>query len=508
MKAFATTAQRKKYVFLLLLLTVGMLGLRLWHLKADFPSGSIWIQDSAKYTDEGWYTNAALNHIIFGHWYLPGDWSPAVAMPVWPWMIGVLFHFTGISIVAARVLEVVCSWLSVLMAYLVVRQYRSAYLGVIVAFLIACNTLGFFFNRLAILEAPVVLFMLLAVYVAGYVKRDSYFLAFLVGIAFCVLTLTKATGPFLLPAVLYPIWAKNRKNPSAAWRLLAIAFTTAIVILQIEKHFVLQNHLADYGAFFGPIHPGCLIAHAFPKFVRFLLRATWIDPVLYPIALLAFFMALFRFRFLWKDTLFVTAFLWEIGYAAFIIFHLDGPPRYFVVLIVPTVVLALLFTEAVLKQSRAAGMVLSALILASVAWNIGYTVHFMLRPQYTLLNASYGVRREIRSHPNWSPLLMGHGADQISLMAGGMPTVDTDGAMSFKEKLKTYHPGWYMFWGEDQPGRVEVLNSEDTIVTVTRFPALDFPGKQTLVLYQIAPRPIALPVKEDLSRVDAGVCNY
>jgi len=51
--------------------------------------------DWAKYTDEGWYGDAAIRHYQLGHWYVPGDFNPAAALPVWPLLELALFRVTG-----------------------------------------------------------------------------------------------------------------------------------------------------------------------------------------------------------------------------------------------------------------------------------------------------------------------------------------------------------------------------------------------------------------------------
>ena len=72
--------------------------LHAWHLRADFPNGSPWVFDWAKFTDEGWYGNAAIRAHLFGNWYMAGDFNPAVAVPVWPFLEGLLFFFTGVTV--------------------------------------------------------------------------------------------------------------------------------------------------------------------------------------------------------------------------------------------------------------------------------------------------------------------------------------------------------------------------------------------------------------------------
>jgi hypothetical protein len=59
---------------------IAMYALMFVHLLADFPHGAPW-SDMSKATDEGWYGGGALHHFVFGHWYLPDSFNPAVAMP-------------------------------------------------------------------------------------------------------------------------------------------------------------------------------------------------------------------------------------------------------------------------------------------------------------------------------------------------------------------------------------------------------------------------------------------
>lgn len=85
-----------------LVLICGFAALHALHLSADFPNHSPWFSDAAKYTDEGWWANAAIRAHLTGNWYLQNDYNPAVAVPVWPFLEWVLFFFTGVGIEAAR----------------------------------------------------------------------------------------------------------------------------------------------------------------------------------------------------------------------------------------------------------------------------------------------------------------------------------------------------------------------------------------------------------------------
>lgn len=483
----------KRGFWILLFVTACLLALRLWHIRADFPDYRFYSQDGARYTDEGFYLSAAIQHFTLGHAYVPGGWNPGVFMPVWPFMAGLLFHFTGVSVAAARSLAVVCTWLGVLFAYLVARQYRSRAFAAWTAFLIAVNALGFFFGRLALLEPALVMFILLAIYLAGKVRPGNYGLAVGVGVVFAIATLTKTTGPFLLPAVLYPIWANNRHADGrwAGWKLVGAALATTIVLLGTAKIYWAHYYAADAKIILG-MAPLWELQHSPLRLLRFFLRGTWIDPVLFPLALMVFVAAIARVWSLWRDTLFVTAFLWETGYAAFIVFHYDGPPRYFVTLIVPTVWLALVLVEWLWIRHRRLAVVAVVCIAASVAWNLAYIGNYLTHPRYSLVNASLGIKQTIlvRQNANGSSnhLLIGRGADEISLLANGFPAMDSDGAMPLAEKIKVYHPGWFMDWTIDTPLRRESVAEKRILVQRAIFPDLDRDHHTGIVLYQLLPK--------------------
>jgi 4-amino-4-deoxy-L-arabinose transferase-like glycosyltransferase len=477
------------------LLAVCLLALRLWHIRADFPDYHFYSQDGARYTDEGFYTSAALHYFTLGHAYIPGGWNPGVFMPVWPLLVGLVFHFTGVSVAAARSLAVLCTMFGVLLAYAVARQYRSRTFACLAAFLIAANALGFFFGRLALLEPAFVMFLLLAIYLAGRVQPGDYALAIAVGLVFTLMTLTKTTGPFVLPAVLYPIWAGNREKNGAdrfaAWKLIATALAVIVIVLGCAKLIWFYHYSSDAQIILG-MDPRWQLEHSPVRLLRFFLRGTWIDPILFPLALAAFLAAALRLRFLWRDTLFVIAFLWETGYAAFIVFHYDGPPRYFVTMIVPTIWLALVITEWLWRQHRRIGIAVAACIAVSVAWNLASIGNYVLHPQYTLVNASLAIKHRIAAQHQIQPvsdtLLIGRGADQVSLLSDGFPAIDTDGAMLLAQKLDVYHPGWFMYWTTDMPLRFATVAEKRRMIEAAAFPGLDRQNGGGIILYRIFPK--------------------
>ena len=126
--------------------------LHAWHLRADFPNGSPWVFDWAKFTDEGWYGNAAIRAHLFGNWYLAGDFNPAVAVPVWPFLEWALFFFTGVTIEAARGLAIACFFLNLALSYLLLRNRVARWMALLGVTLLVTSPFLYCFSRLAILE--------------------------------------------------------------------------------------------------------------------------------------------------------------------------------------------------------------------------------------------------------------------------------------------------------------------------------------------------------------------
>src|SRR5215471_11316862 len=147
------------------------------HLRADFPNHSPWM-DWSKYTDEGWYGDAAIRHFQRGTWYVPGDFNPAAALPVWPLVESIVFRFTGVSVVAARALSVSIFGLILVSVYFLVRRWQilasesqqtPSLAPAIAVLLLAVSPFCYAFSRLAILEPMLILLTLLALLGASYI---------------------------------------------------------------------------------------------------------------------------------------------------------------------------------------------------------------------------------------------------------------------------------------------------------------------------------------------------
>jgi hypothetical protein len=207
---------RKSWLYAIWLVGIGgFAALHALHLRADFPNHTAWSGDWAKYTDEGWYANAAVRAHLFGNWYMPGDFNPAAAVPVWPFLEWVLFFFTGVTVEAARGLAIAFFFLSLVLSYTLLRTRGPRWMALLALTLVVTSPFLYCFSRLAILEPMLTTLTLAALNLAVRlpVLRRPVWASAAIGLLFTLMMLTKTTALFLLPALgwamVLPLW-RNR----------------------------------------------------------------------------------------------------------------------------------------------------------------------------------------------------------------------------------------------------------------------------------------------------------
>jgi hypothetical protein len=510
------------------------------HLTADFPNYTEW-RDWSKFTDEGWYSDAAIRHYQLGHWNVPGDFNPAAALPVWPVLEAVLFRFTGVSMAAARALAVTIFALILMTVYLLLRsparasesRVRSIAPAVCVC-LLAVSPFCFAFMRLAILEPLLVLLMLVALTVAKL--AGEAFLregpaspiigtgrnlaptralhVVLLGILFPLMVLTKTTAVFLFPSVLWMLFgsARYRLRPFLRAALpaatIGLALWGAYFFLLVRPHF-LEDYQYLYGA---NAYTGSTLKTFLPHLGDTIYDGIWIGRIVYAVALIAMvgsLPGLFSKRM--RSPLSGALLLWIFGYDAFMAYHNNMQPRYYLVLAIPlTTLVAIVFDQLVHAAiSGVAGRVgqsgtpadtlllrlfagLVTLCLAAAAINGGrHTLHFVLHPAYTYVDAAKDIgrdiRREVAMHPGNSPLVLGRSGADLSLMNGIPSICDEFGTSDLTDRIATYRPGWYATWNEVEDDKMDDFTPAYTLERVSAYPVMDDPDRNLLVLYRVVP---------------------
>ncbi|HEX4283864.1 MAG TPA: glycosyltransferase family 39 protein [Terracidiphilus sp.] len=489
----------KRILYLLWIVLIGAFAvLHALHLTADFPNHTPWLHDWAKYTDEGWYGNAAVRAHLFGSWYVRQDFNPAVALPVWPLLEWLLFFATGVSIAAARGLAIACFFANLGLSYVLLRSAAKRWVALLALTLIVTSPFLYCFSRLAILEPLLTTFTLAALSIAvGLAKRRQPIVAaFSVGVLFALMMLTKTTAVFLLPGVMWAmvrsLWPDRRR---ALRCLIAAAGASALVYGLWMALVVRAGLLVDFkylftiNSYIKPHERWWMVMSLWWSFHGGL----WIDHLLIPLAGVMFLGAVASVRFGWgrglmMDPVFGSSVLAVAGYVLFMTVQNHPQPRYFAVVAVFCMfIVALgagrLCEEAGVLQRLGWGgvcLAISAAIL-NATWTLGYVLH----PEYTLIEATQALARYVETHPNGKPLLVATSGDQITLMSHLRSLDDDFGTVPLHDKIATYQPGWFATWNDLDPGALADLHTRYSVEQVATFSALDDPERQRLVLFKL-----------------------
>jgi Dolichyl-phosphate-mannose-protein mannosyltransferase len=476
---------------------VVLAALHFFDLRADFPNYSRWM-DWSKYTDEGWYGNAAIEHFVRGSWFVPGDFNCAAALPVWPFLEWILFHFTGVSVQAARALAVSLFACNILLSYALVRTQEQRWVALLATSLIAASSFLYCFSRLAILEPLLVCLTLLSLLVAqragsedSATRRDA--LSALMGMLFCCMILTKTTALFLLPAILYSLWYPQRKTPSRFLRSAAVmGATTGLLFAGYFTLLVRPKYVVDYRyLFFVNVYTKPTTVLGWIKTYYYSIHGVlWIDRTLVFLALGMVVASLFIARSLWRNPVFVSSLLALGGYFFFIGFHNNMQPRYYAVVAFFLFFVVVLSAAAIVRSSSAAGSAAIVVIGICVLMNARETVHFVRHPEFTFVNTAQDVTRYIDEHPNGNRLLMSISGNDITLVTGLPSLCDDFGTIDLPSRLRKYRPGYYASWNVLDPGTLEDLHTSYWLEQVATYRAFDDPERNELVLFKLHPRPV------------------
>lgn len=492
------------------------------HLSADFPNHTPWFSDWAKYTDEGWYANAALRAHLFGNWYLKGDFSPAPAVPVWPFLAWILFFFTGVTVQAARGLAVAFFFLNLLLSYRLLRARGPRWMALLALTLVVTSPFLYCFSRLAILEPMLTAFTLAALNLAVRLPRlrRPLLASAAIGLLFTLMLLTKTTAVFLLPAlgwaILMPLW----HNRARALRCALAAFSASAVTFGLWMAMVIRLGLMrDYRylffinkydkprEFYWPLLSFWWSFHG----------GLWVDRVLIPLAglvVLGTFVtcALHARRHrgiqaeagssstaghvichsLLLDPVFGASVGAVAGYILFMTYQNHPQPRYFALVGWFAFLLLSQGVEALLRGAgwmRRLGWAVVAAIVLAAGFNAYSEVAFAMHPEYTFVDAARGLTKYIDEHPNGNRLLVSISGDEITLITH-LPTLCDDfGTQELVAKLAAYQPGWWATWNDIDPGTLEDLHARYSLEQVASFRAFDDPERNRLVLFKLHPLP-------------------
>ena len=519
----------KRWAYAIWVVLIGAFAvLHALNLSADFPNHTPWYMDWAKYTDEGWYSNAAVRAHLIGNWYVPGDFNPAPAVPVWPFLEWILFFVTGVTIEAARGLAVAFFFVNLLLGYLLLRSRGPRWMALLALTLIVTNPFLYCFSRLAILEPMLTTLTLAALHIATRLPRLRHPItaSVCIGVFFTLMMLTKTTAVFLLPALGWAILASFRENSESdsqqglpslrswiskqALRCSVVAASAFALTFGLWMALVIHFGLyADYKYLF--------FINTYKKPTQFywpllslwwsLHGALWVDQILIPLTGLLLIgvviagTALARrnswARKLIKDPVFGACVLAAAGYILFMTYQNHPQPRYFAVVAIFCFLALARAAGALIAQSgltRLLGFGAIAVAIGGAVANAAWTLSYATNPEFTFVVAAQELTRYIDQHPDGNRLLVSISGDEISLITHLPALCDDFGTPTPKypdlsTKLAHYQPGWWAAWNDIDPGTLEDIHTHFSLEQVASFRAFDDPDRNLLVLFKLHPLP-------------------
>lgn len=487
-----------------ILLIGGFALLHFPHLTADFPNHSPWIFDFAKYTDEGWWGNAAIRAHLNGNWYLAGDFNPAAAAPAWPLLEWILFFFTGVSMAAARGLAVAIFVVNLGLSYLFLRVSGRRSTAILGLTLLATSPFLYAFSRLAILEPLLIALTLGALNLAVRLPhfRRAAAVSAAIGLMFTAMMLTKTTAVFLLPsigwAMIAPLWSRRKMALRCALAAIGTSALTFGIWMALIAHFRL---LADYRYLF--------FVNRYEKPSEFywpllslwwsLRGSLWADRILIPLAGIVIIAVALAWRSEWsarlrREPVFVSSLLAVLGYILFMTYQNHPQPRYYAVVAFFSFFVLVAGIEALFSNPKAVtrrrlGLVFLVAAVTAACFNGEWTLDYVRHPEFTFVPAVEKMTAFIDQHPNGKRLLLSTSSDEITMISH-LPTICDDfGTQDLVSKLKVYQPGWFATWNYVDPGTLEDLHNHYSVEQVAGFRALDNPDRNILFLFKLHPLP-------------------
>jgi hypothetical protein len=517
----------------LLLVAAVFFALHFVHLKADFPNHSLWM-DWSKYTDEGWYGDAAIRHYQLGHWNVPGDFNAGAALPVWPAMEMVVFRFTGVGLVAARALTVTVFGLILVCSCLLIRRWaatRESLAPAAAVMLLAVSPFCYVFSRLAILEPLLVLLTLAAMLLASSVEASKVWTRPLVmrlvalGLLLPLMVLTKTTGIFLFPAIFWLLWSANRYRVRPVVRAAALAGGVGLVAWTgYYLLFVRRRYLVDYKYLFSAnAYTGITRATFWRVLHDTLLYGTWIGQTLFWVAMAALVgslvcLCLPRLRGgALGSPLVVALLLWIFGYGAFLAYHANLQPRYYLVLAIPLIMLVAVAFDALLAATvhgawwlRLTAVAGGAALVFAAVHGGSETIGFVRHPEYGWVNAAARIREAVdreAAASGHSRLVLSISGSDLALMEGLPSICDDFGTMTLPDRVAAYKPGWFATWNYVEDDKMDALSPMFRLVRLGAYPAFDDPERNLLILYRLDPVSSPGPKGRPGRRRSLGVPN-
>jgi hypothetical protein len=289
--------------------------------------------------------------------------------------------------------------------------------------------------------------LVISLAIAAAADRPNPGRLLLSGLTFSLAVLTKTTALFALPALIFIAWDERQTfREGILFSLILLGIISAILL----AHYTWANQAypEDY-LYFNSLNLEPRILLTVQGIGRDLLRTLWhgrvIGPLLYPLTLLLLPIFLFTLEKFRRNRLVIASILWMTAYVFTLSIRGYLPPRYYVTLSLPVVMLISIIAIDRLRPSRLS--LLLPLVLGLIgAVNIYQIIDYLRSPRFSLVEAAADIKRRVESLDG---TLMGGMANTLSL-ATSLPSINSKmGTGDLKWRVNRYSPTHYVSVGLD-----------------------------------------------------------
>lgn len=395
----ATDRPRIAVWWLGLLAVIGVaLALRLLWIDADAAATLTW--SGAPFTDEGLYSHAARNRVLFGTWRTDG-WDNRLVSPLFDGLALVVFSLFGVGFVQVRLISIAFSTIVLLLFSDTLRRDWGPRWAVLGGALWSLDYFWFQFSRLGLLEPGMVAWLVAAAWCWRRALDRGVGWALGCGACVAIAFVWKSLALLWLPVPLLALLLLAQ--PWTRWRLAVgyLAGLSAILALYgLLWYLPNRTELAVYNQFYAKDRLPESLGEAGVVLLRNL-RSKYVwgqTPVLLIAALLGGLRSLSALRRRSIPPVVALALAWTICGAALLIMPYS-PPRYYTLLLPALVVLALAAVAAAdnLYSQNLATVAAAGLLGASLVWSGWWYARWAGDRRTTLIDSAREVQRLVPS---------------------------------------------------------------------------------------------------------------
>ncbi len=336
----ALTPRIRSDIVRLVLVMLGALAVRLVWLDADAAFTLTW--SGAPFTDEGLYSHAARNRVLFGT-PLTNQWDNRLVSPLWDALAYAVFRVAGVGYVQLRLINVVLSSLVLPLWWAFLRRDlgpRGALLGVT---LLAFNYFWFQYSRLGLLEPGMVAWMIAAAWCWQHALGGDWRWAVACGLCAALACVWKSLAYVFVPVPLVALVVLRQHS----WQRVVLGYTAGLALVwtvYVAVWYVPNAaELTRYNAFYAGDRVPASIDAAWHALINNLGSRYVVGqaPVLLGAAL---FGAVVAVRAAWRRSA-TPAAAFALGWLAcggVLLVLPYSPPRYYMLLVPPLIALAVL----------------------------------------------------------------------------------------------------------------------------------------------------------------------